>query len=291
LQNKERTQKIEELQEKLSSSKEERKKANAETNKWAEKRNKLNEQTKNLRIEIRELRTERDELNGKVRDLKLLREKTTSEIHKRISETKNLSQKIKAFAKKRPLTKLQTLQKEIEEIEWEIQTTPLSLEEEKELVDKVRHLETQVGIHKKLGMLHQKMFELQTEVRTMETSNKSIHEKLIQTAQKSQEVHNKMLDKTNKLRELEKEADIMHQEFLEAKIRTKPIQKEITETLNNIKLLRAEIRKKEEEERKEVEEDLKKKIREEAKEKLKRGGKLTWAEFQILEEKEKKTQD
>jgi len=288
---KDKTQKIEELQEKLSVLKEQRDRLNIEARRWAEKRNKLNEQVKDLRSEICELRSERDELNTKVRELKQLREKTKNEIHETIEEIKNLNQQIKALAKKKPSRSLQTLQKKLDEIEWEIQTTSLNLREEKELVDQVGKLETQVNIHKKLEMTHQKTLELQTEIKAMEAKNKSYHQKLTEKAQKSQEIHNKMLEKINEVKELKMEADNMHQSFLTTRQKTKPTQEGITTILNQIKLLREEIRKAEEKEKKKSEEALKRKIRKEAKEKLKQGEKITWEEFKILTEKGKTTQD
>jgi uncharacterized coiled-coil DUF342 family protein len=288
---KDKAQKVGELKQKLSVLREQRNKLNTEARGWAEKRNKLNEQVKNLRIEIRELRTERDELNIKVKELKQLRGKTKIEIRERIEEIKKLNQQIKAIAKKKPSRSLETLQKKLDEIEWEIQTTSLSLQEEKELIDHVGQLETQVNIHKKLEMAHQKMLESQSELNAIETQNKFYHKKITETAHKSQKVHNKMLEKINKVRELEMEADNMHQEFLKTRQKTKPLQEEITKILNQIKLLKVEIRREEEKEKKKSEEAIRKKIEEKAKEKLKRGEKLTWEEFQILTEKGKTTQD
>jgi len=288
---KDKTQKIEELQEKLSVLKEQRNRLNIEARKWVLKRNKLNEQVKKLRTEISELKSERDELNTEVRELKQLRGKTKTEIHGTIEEIKKLNQQIKALANKKPSRSLQTLQKKLDEIEWEIQTTPLSLQEEKELVNQVRKLEIQLNIHKKLEMRHQKMLELQTELKTIEAKNKSYHKKIIETAQKCQEIHNKMLEKINEVRELKTEADNMHQSFLITRQKTKPIQEGIMTILSQIKLLRQEIRKEEEKERKKSEDALKRKIRKEAKEKLKQGEKITWEEFKILTEKEKTTQD
>lgn len=288
---KDKTQKIEELQEKLSVSKERRNRLNIEARKWVLKRNKLNEQVKKLRTEISELKSERDELNTEVRELKQLRGKTKTEIHGTIEEIKKLNQQIKALANKKPSRSLQTLQKKLDEIEWEIQTTSLSLQEEKELVDQVRKLKIQLNIHKKLEMRHQKMLELQTELKTIEAKNKSYHKKIIETAQKCQEIHNKMLEKINEVRELKTEADNMHQSLLITRQKTKPIQQGIMTILSQIKLLRQEIRKEEEKERKKSEDSLKRKIRKEAKEKLKQGEKITWEEFKILTEKKKTTQD
>lgn len=77
------------------------------------------------------------------------RKNKKTEIHETIEEIKKLNQQIKALAKKKPSRSLQTLQKKLDEIDWEIQTTSLNLREEKELVDQVGKLETQVNIHKK----------------------------------------------------------------------------------------------------------------------------------------------
>lgn len=288
---KETIQKIEELQPKISALKEQRNRVDTEARAWAEKRNNLNAQVKNLRTETRELKSERDELNERVKELKQLREKTKTAIQEKIEELKKLNQQIRALSKKRPSRSLHALQKKLEEIEWEIQTTPLSLQEEKELVDQVGQLETQVNIHKKIEMLHQKMLELQTGLRAIETKNKSYHEKLTETAQKSQEIHNRMLEKINKVKELRTEADSMHQSFLRTRQKAKPVQQEITKILDQMELLKEKIRKEAEKEKGEREEALRRKIKKKAREKLRRGEKLTWGEFQILAEKEKTTQD
>ncbi|MCK4483034.1 hypothetical protein KAU55_07375, partial [Candidatus Bathyarchaeota archaeon] len=146
---KEIIQKIEELEPKISALKEQRNRVDTEARAWTEKRNNLNAQVKSLRTEIRELKSERDELNERVKELKQLREKTKTAIHEKIEELKKLNQQSKALSKKRSSRSRHALQKKLEGIEWEIQTTPLSLQEEKELVDKVGQLEAQVNIHKK----------------------------------------------------------------------------------------------------------------------------------------------
>lgn len=266
-------------------------KLNAEAREWAEKRNKLNEQFKSLRAETLELRSERDKLNEKVKELKQQRNKMKTEIHEKIGEIRKLSQEIKALTKKKPSRTPQTLQKEIESIEWTIQTTTLSLQEEKELVERVKQLEIQLNIHRKLGRLNQKMLELQAELKAIETKNRYYHEKLTETAQKSQGIHERMLEKIAEAKELKMEADDLHRLFLQTKERTKPLQEKKMEILDRIKRLKEEIREEEEREKKRIEEVLREKLEKRAREKLKRGEKLTWEEFQILAEKEMTAQD
>lgn len=288
---KEEPQKTAGLQRELLALEEQRNKLNTEARKWAEKRNKLNEKIKNLRTEIHEVRSARDKLNMKVAELKQLRENTKIEIYKAIEQIRQLNQQIKALAKKKPSNSLQTLQDRLDAMEWKIQTTPLSLQEEKELVEQVGKLETQINVHKKLQIAHQERLELQTKLKTNETRNKSYHEELTENAQKSREVHAEMLEKINKLRELEMEAENMHQSFLKTRQKIKPIQREIAGIISQLELSKEEIRKEEDKEKRKSEESLRQKIQKSAREKLKRGEKITWQEFQILTEKKKATQD
>lgn len=286
-----KTREIEELTQKLSALKEQKNKLNIEANEWAEKRDKLNEQSRRLRDEVLNLRNERDKLNEKVKGLKQQREKTKTEIHEKIEEIKKLNQEIKALTQKKPSRSLQTLQKEVESIDWKIQTTPLNLKEEKELVEKVKQLETQLNIHRKLEQLSQKIFELQAEVKTLKTESRLCHESLTETAQKSQEIHGKMLGKIDELRKIEMEADDFHRLFLQTRERTGPLQEDIMEIANKLKQLETEIREEEKKEKKKSEEALREKLEKQAREKLRRGERLTWEEFQLLAEKGITTQD
>jgi uncharacterized coiled-coil DUF342 family protein len=284
-------QKIEELTQKLSALKNQKDKLNVEAEEWAEKRDKLNTQFKNLRVEILGLKNERDKLNKEVKELKRQRDEAKTQFHEKIEEMGKVNQEIKALIKKKPSKSLQTLQNEFERIEWKIQTTPLSLEEERELVDQVRQLETQINIYKKLNQLNQKIIGSKAELNALKTKSKMFHEKLTETAQKSQQIHTKMLEKINDSKKLKEEADSLHKTFLQTLEKVRPIHKEILEISNQIKELREEAQKEEEKEKKKIEEALREKLEKQAREKLERGEKLTWEEFQLLAEKGMAAQD
>lgn len=286
-----KTQKIEELAQKLSELKEQRNGTNAEAAEWAEKRDKLNRQVKSLAIEIHRLKGERDKLNEKVKELKQQREKTKIEIREKIKQIKQLKEEIRALSKKKPSRSLQTLKKEVDDIEWKIQTTPLGLPEEKELVEKVKQLETQLNIHRKLDQLSLKIREFEREIKARKTNSKFCHEKLTEDAQRSQEIHERMLEKIVESKKLKLEADNFHKLFLQIRERIRPIQNEIKEISSQMKLLRDEIRAQEETEKKQSEKSFREKLEKQAKEKLKRGEKLSWEEFQLLAEKGITAQD
>ncbi|NWG11092.1 hypothetical protein HXY33_05000 [Candidatus Bathyarchaeota archaeon] len=280
-----KTQRITELSQKLSELDEQKNKINAEAADWAEKRDKLNEQSRSLRIEITKLKKERDTLNAKVKELKQQRERAREEISRKIEEINKSRNEIEAYSKKKPKKNRQILQKELEGIEWKIQTTPLSLQEDKEHVEKVKQLETQLGTYKKLERLSQKIHKLETEIRTLKTNNTAWHQKLTDNAQKSQETHKKMLEKIEESKKLKTEADNFHKLFVQTREKIKPIQDKLTQLSNQMKQLKNEIREEEEKEKKKDESILKDKLEKQAREKLKRGEKLSWEEFQILAEK------
>jgi uncharacterized coiled-coil DUF342 family protein len=286
-----KAQKIEELNQKLSALKEQKSKLNAEARVYVEKRDEFNERFNSLRAEILKLKNERDKLNEKVSELKQQRSKVKTEAREKIEELKKIRQEIEILTNKKPSKNLQTLQKEVEKIEWRIQTTSLDLQKEKELVEQVGKLETQINIYKKLDQLNQKRLEMQAEIKALETKAKLDHEKLTETAQKSQEIHKNMLQKIDEAKKAKIEADNLHQLYIQTKEKIRPLQEGIAEILNQIKQLKEEIRREEERDKKKSEEALHEEIENQAREKLKRGEKLTWEEFQILAEKGMTTQD
>jgi len=282
---------IEALTHKLSELRNLRDQADAEARQWADKRDKSNEQSRNLHTEASELRSRRDSLNEEVKDLKLQRSEFKERIRDKIEETKKLKQERRELASKKPSRSHHSLQNEVEGIDWKIQTASLNMQEEKELVEQVKRLETQLNIYRKLESLNQKIQALQAEITDLETRSKLCHEKLTKTAHESQEIHHGMLEKMEELKELKTEADNQHKFFLQAREKARTIQQEIIKTSTQVKQLQDELRAGEDQEKKHREDALRKKLEEQAREKLKRGEKLSWEEFQLLAEDGMETQD
>jgi uncharacterized coiled-coil DUF342 family protein len=276
---------VAELTEKLSALEYQENMLESEAREWAEKRDKLNGRVRNLRDEVLELRSQRDELNSKVKKLKQRRNEMTAGIHEKLEEIRKLSEENKALAKRKPSKSHVVLQKEVESIDWTIQTTSLTLQEDKRLVEEVKQLETQLAIYRKLEQLAGRIAQLRTEANAMKSEGELLHRQLTENAQKSQETHRKMLEKTEESRALKTEADNMHKQFLQMKQRARPMREEMKALSDKIRQLKREIREETHKERKENEDALRETLERQAKEKLKRGEKLTWEEFQLLAER------
>lgn len=277
---------IAQITERLSELKEQINNANAETQKYVEKRDKLNEQFKNLRHDISQLKIERDNLNNKVKTLKQQRDEARAKIKTNIEKIKLHSQKITELKKKTPKVSRHKLQKEFEDIEWKIQTTPLDLEEEKRLVATVKQLETSLSVYKKVDALGKQISELRKELETLEATAESTHQELTNIAERSQEIHTKMIDKITESKSIKAEADGLHGASVQAKEKVKPLREEFKKLTEHRRKLRDAMREEDEKRKKTAESALKEKLESQARDKLQRGEKLSWDEFKLLTDNE-----
>ena len=287
----EKTRVINELTQKLEPLTEQKGALDDEADRLAEKRNNLNEEMRNLRAEIQELRSERDQANEKVKELKQQRNTTTATIREKIEEIKKLGEERHDFSKKIPSRSHRALEEEVKSIDWKIQTSSLTLQEEKNLVGKVKALETQLDFHRKVEQLQMRIDALHAEVNNLQTERERCHEALTAHSQKSQEIHAKMLTKIEESKKNKMEADGAHKRFVEAREKTKPLREEIATISCKIRQLESEVRGEHEKERKQSENLLRQTLENKAMEKLRKGEKLSWEEFQLVAEKGSQSED
>ncbi|KPV64589.1 MAG: hypothetical protein AOA65_0923 [Candidatus Bathyarchaeota archaeon BA1] len=278
-------QRIEGLSRELSPLKEERGNLTLEARRWAEKRNSIHEQIKGLRMETADLRRKRNALNERVRELKDLREQARAERKEKRAQVSKLREKMGNLMKKKPIQNMHDIEEEIKSLEWKIQTTPLTLKEDKRLVERVRSLETQLLIHKQIQKFTDSLIELQAEGEVLEIKAKYYHEELSELAEQSREFHERMIEALKQAHALQIEADNAHQKYIETKEKAQVHHQKYTELMHQIRSLKQEIRKSEEERQAKRQLEISKQLEEKALEKLRRGEKLTWEEFRVLAER------
>lgn len=277
---------IQRLNQKLTALKEQYGRLDEEAEEIAQKRDKLNTRFKEIRTEISKLRTERDRLNDEVKALKRQRNELKSSILQKIDEAKALHPQIVALNNRRSVESMQGLKEQIEEIDWKIQTSSLSQEEENQCVNRVKELETKLNVYKKLETLKQKDLKLQAEISALNTDERNEHERLTVKAKRSQELHQGMIAKIEESRKVKAEADSTHQTFLETRKKAKNVEDEMTVVSIQIKELKGASREETRKEKIASVSALRERLEKEAKEKLQRGEKLTLEEFQLLADKD-----
>ncbi len=276
---------IEEQTHELSQLEEGWNKHDSDAKRWAEERDALHQRIKELRSEAGVLREKRDKLNEEVQELKRLREEAHQERREKNPEIVKTKKKIEALEKKKDKRNMHNIAKEIESLEWKIQTTAYTLEEEKQLAARVGILEGQLQIHERVQELQRSLVQLLAEERALQTKAQMYHERLSQLAEESQSFHEQVLQILEKAQSLQARADEAHQKYVQSRQKACDLSQKCRRLRDQIKISRERIREAEEKKRAKRETELRKELEEKALEKLKRGEKLTWEEFQVLSEK------
>ncbi len=274
-----------------------------------EKRNQLNDQVKKILLEINAIKTERDTLNEQVKTLKQQRDEVRVSVTPINEEINGVRNKIDELKKKLPRERQQDLKKELEAIEWKIQTTSLDLQEEKRLIGNVKELEILLSGYKKIETQNKKIRGLLEKRKVFEVQANALHTELTNTAKKSQDLHANMMEKLNAMKSIKGEADAVHQEYIKTKDGIVPLYVQIGELVGQMRALKAE-RKQENEVRKlaamqamkeqhesmkerrqfdnerqnalkEKQQAIKEKLGAQARDKLQKGEKISWDEFQL----------
>jgi len=219
-----------------------------------------------------------------VKELKDLREQAKSEKKEKHAQISKAKEKMRVITEKKPPRSMVDIQKDIESLEWKIQTTSMPIKEEKVFVDKVRILESQRAIHKQLQELKNALVELQTEEKAWATKARLHHETLTKLAEQGQIFHEQMLELLTKAQSLKPEADAAHQKCVEFGQKANQAHQKFLGLLQKINSLKRETKKKEEEQQIKRQQELRDEALKKAHEKKKRGEKLTWEEFKLLAE-------
>ncbi|MCX8153663.1 MAG: hypothetical protein N3E52_04440 [Candidatus Bathyarchaeota archaeon] len=246
------------------------------------RRDKLNEKFRACRLEIQTLRTERDQLNALVKSLKQQRDSAREQKKTVIQEIKDVSEKLAKLKVNKPKKSRQQIEKEIHDIEWKIQTSPLDLKDEKKLVDEARQLEQQLNIYQKIEQLNAKIASLKRELEALEAKANASHQELVASAQRSQELHSIIIIKIKEADEIKKEADLVHSAFVQAKESLQPLQQKLKALLEQRRQLQNSIKRENELNKKIVEKTLKSKLEAQVRSRLQSGERLSWEEFQLL---------
>lgn len=250
---------------------------------WAEKRDALNSESKKIWEEAKNLKSRRDEFNENIKKLKEERMNLNTEAAPKREKLESLRKKMDELPGKKGSTIF--IAKLIEELDWEIQTNPLTLTEEKELVSRIKILEEQMLVNKEADNIKDRLLELQADFSSLRVKANDIHGKIVELAKQSQEFHEKMLEKIKEAEILRSNADDAHQKFSGLRSQADEAYKNYVETIAKAKAIRLKIRQEKEDEEKNRIEAAMTTESEQAIKKLKEKRRITLDEFKILKSK------
>jgi uncharacterized coiled-coil DUF342 family protein len=244
------------------------------------KREKLNEQIKRTRSNALSLKKERDALNRKVKEFKEQSNCCICLLSEKKLEEKQVREKIQILFEKLPSKTFATLQTKADSIEWKIQTTSFSVEQERKLVDQRKKLEIQLNLYRKLKRLKKTYLKIREERTCIETKYYLYKKKKGEAAQKSRKIHELLIEKIKVAQQIKAEADETHSSFVGTKENIQSIQKKLLKVFHQ----HEQLKKKRENENEKRRATLRAKLEKQAEQKFKNGKKITWEEFKLLGE-------
>lgn len=277
-------EKIRELEKQLAPIREQRDKLHKEAQQWMEKRDDTREKIRNIHEEIANLKQQRDDINQKVSDLKIIRDQLVMDRKEKLAKVIELKQKLSSF-RQNPAKSVRAIEKEIESLEWRIQTSSLTLPQEKRVIEQIAELEKQLSSHRQAQTIHKEINTLQQQMRTLRGEEKKFHNQISEMAEQGRQIHQIMTEKGADIPKLKVEAEEYHKKYIAAIRQAQILNKQCMPLMAQIRALSGKAKSEERKEKTQRETMLMQELEKRALEKLKRREKLTWEEFKILAEK------
>lgn len=185
------------------------------TRQFADQRDKHNSEVRKLIEEAGEHKRRRDELNEKVKEAKEQREiwnkKYTDLAAELVELRRTMSPRTGA-----PISKLK---RDLKALEFKQMTSVLTPEKEKEIVEQMSKVQTEIRKRESSLQANPKYSELFKQVNEARDKAEEFHRRVSELAEEAQNEHDRMMELYDTADEVRKKADEFQAKFVEAKIK------------------------------------------------------------------------
>ncbi|MBS7625535.1 hypothetical protein KEJ51_00600 [Candidatus Bathyarchaeota archaeon] len=253
---------------------------------WTERRNGLNKELKELREKVRDLKGKRDSVNIEVKNLKNARDQTRLEVNEKRNRLREIVSDLKKI---RPQTQgsFTQIKNSLDKLEWKLQTSSIDLAEEKKLINHIKDLEMQLANHERLKELQETFTEQRAAIEALNLKAQSIHEKILEAAQRSAELHEEMMQSIRKIDEVKAKADEAHRMCIQTRTEADKLGEEMMKIVVERKELQKAIQEYKMAEQSRRQQEIIDKLAESGSAKLSEGKRLSFEEFKALMEKKR----
>jgi uncharacterized coiled-coil DUF342 family protein len=185
---------------------------NAQASKFAAERNVLNNQTREHVEEAKKHKEERDKTNTEVQQLK--EERNELNIQANV-----LFEDVEVFKKQHGTVKarsIKELQKQIEYLDFKQQTEVFTVDQERELIEKIKQMKESVREQEAELEQNKEVKTKLTQAKDFRKTASDLHARVTELAELAQNHHDQMVDLYRKADLSREEADEMHKKFVEA---------------------------------------------------------------------------
>ncbi|MHA1445891.1 MAG: coiled-coil protein [Candidatus Heimdallarchaeaceae archaeon] len=253
-------------------------------------RNEINEEIHQFLEKAKEFTVKRDDLNTQVKQLKLQRKELYEglQINKKaleeIVEKEKLLEKGDIQKKRRSMSNLSS---KIDKLEWNLQTSVLKPEEEREMIQILEKLSENLNRLAEEVHITTHQTELWRKISSSQKQINQLHSQIVDYAKESQIYHNLMNQQFQQVNALRKKANDYHKDFLKNKKKADNYHKDFLSKVTEKNELKKQLKEAQNDHRKKIRERIKSNIQEsvdKAFKKYENGENLSLEEFRLLVE-------
>jgi uncharacterized coiled-coil DUF342 family protein len=183
------------------------------TKQCAEKRDRLNSEVAKRVSEAAEHREKRNKLNEEVKAAKVLRD----QLNLKANELAEIAAKLKHERHREVAVPVPRLRDEKRALEFKLQTVPMTMAKEKEIVAELKRLEREIRAADTMMESDREVHDAVTAARKSKQDAEDQHRKLSELARGAQTEHDTMMKLYEEADAIRREADDAQQEFLASK--------------------------------------------------------------------------
>lgn len=252
---------------------------NAEKESWFKKKRDYSRQIAELAKNVKDSRNKRNSYTKQVKDSKQKRTDLNKQIKDKIEELRKFNAEKKAIQQKHGIKgDPAALKKEIEDIEFSIETEGLSFSKEQKLMKIIGEKRKQLLQFKEVSGIFEKVAAVRKELDRLRAKADDTHSRIQKRASESQTLHEEFVESATEIKELRDRENQALKKFVEIKQRYDEANNELKKRLDELNSIREQMGEmtKAKKERKKAEDN--KKITEKQKsveEKIRKKEKLT----------------
>jgi uncharacterized coiled-coil DUF342 family protein len=236
---------------------------------------------------VKSSKSQRNQFTKKVREVKQNRSKDNKEIREKIEEIKKLNKQKIDIQQKHDIKKNPSyLKKDIDKLEYKLETEPTSFDKEKKLTKVIKDLKKQYKEVKVISDVFEKINKLDRELKDLRKKANEEHRQVQKNAHDSQEKHELVLETSKEIDDMKGKEEQAYKNFFDTKKRFTEISRALQEKLQEISKLNVGLKKYGENVKHQKEESAKKSLKEKAEEvnkKFKEKKKLTTEDLLVLQ--------
>lgn len=267
-----------------TSLREKRDELNTEAQQLVKERDKLNAQVAEWLSKARDHREKRDEYNQKVAEFKVKRDEIYTKLKEKVDERQGNEDDAEEILKKASAPS-HVLRRKIRELDWSLQTQVLDLKREREIIEQIAELESDLKIAEDAATKRKESAKARTEIEDLRLLMNAHHNSVLEFARLSQEENQNMIEAYAEVDTLRKRADEAHRQYLETRREADETHRRYIEARQENSRLRKELGEIRVRQRVEKIQAIEERLEEKATvalEKHKRGERLTMEEFSLL---------